>query len=84
MPTCRSGHRYLPILEGLPDNQGGPGRHKCAGCAFQQGSDDSFEGRGRHLNVGSLLNSQAGTGRHKDIWAAYSLGYDLGSAGRQP
>ena len=82
MPLCQSEHRYLPSLEELPDSQGGSGRHKCAGCAFQQGYDDGLEGRGRQINSDSLLDSQAGTGRHKDIWGAYDLGYDLGRAKR--
>ena len=85
MPPCQSDHRYHPSLEDLPDSQGGPGRHKCAGCAFELGYDDGFEGRGRQqLNETVLLDSQAGTGRHKDVSAAYELGYGLGMARRHP
>jgi hypothetical protein len=82
MALCNKEHRYLPDLENLPDSQAGTGRHKCAGCAFEQGYDDSFEGRGSHPNASALDDSQAGTGRHKDVQAAYSLGYLLGSKRR--
>ena len=75
---CTKEHRYLPDLEDLPDSQAGSGRHKCAGCAYEQGYDDAFEGRGRYLDANSLYESQAGTGRHKDVHAAYDLGYSIG------
>ena len=42
MPVCQSDHRYLPSLEGLPDSQAGAGRHRCAGCAYEQGYDDGL------------------------------------------
>ena len=80
MLICQSEHRYLPSLEDLPDSQGGIGRHKCAGCAFQQGYDDGFEGRVREPNSDRWLDSQAGMARHKDVWAAYDLGFGLGLA----
>ena len=80
MPVCQSNHRYLPSLEGLPDSQAGAGRHRCAGCAYEQGYDDGFEGRGRQPDLEQWSDSQAGTGRHRDVWAAYDLGYGLGAA----
>jgi len=76
--VCKEEHRYLPDLEDLPDSQAGEGRHKCAGCAYEQGYDDAFEGRGRHLDAAKLDESQAGTGRHKDVQAAYELGHSIG------
>lgn len=81
---CKKEHRYLPDLETLPDSQAGAGRHKCAGCAYEQGYDDAFEGRASHLHADPLDESQAGTGRHKDTQAAYELGYRLGSKKRNP
>ena len=75
---CPEDHRYLPDLEDLPDSQAGPGRHKCAGCAYEKGLDDALKGRGRYLDANSLYYSQAGTGRHKDVYAAYDLGYSIG------
>lgn len=76
---CKSEHRYLPDLETLPDSQGGPGRHRCAGCAYEQGYDHAMSGMGRNLDIDSVDESQAGTGRHKDTESAYNLGYDNGS-----
>ncbi len=80
---CKREHRYLPDLESLPDSQGGPGRHRCAGCAYEQGYDHAMAGKGRNLDFDSLDDSQAGTGRHKDTEAAYNLGYDNGSKRRR-
>ena len=79
---CPKEHRYLPDLEDLPESQAGEGRHKCAGCAYEQGYDDAFEGRGRNLDATLLDESQAGTGRHKDVRAAYEMGYSIGSRRR--
>ena len=76
---CQREHRYLPDLEHLPDSQAGTGRHRCAGCAYQQGYDHAFEGHVRNFDVHSLDDSQAGTGRHKDVQAAYDLGYSNAS-----
>lgn len=75
---CNREHRYLPALENLPESQAGAGRHKCAGCAYDQGYDDAFEEHGSHLDADSLDESQAGTGRHKDVQYAYDLGYSHG------
>jgi hypothetical protein len=76
--VCKREHRYLPNLEGLPESQAGEGRHKCAGCAYEQGFDHAFDGQARNLIIDLLDDSQAGTGRHKDIEAAYELGYSTG------
>ena len=80
--ACTSEHRYLPDLEGLPDSQAGDGRHRCAGCAYEQGYDHGFGGLASQFDVSLLEDSQAGTGRHKDVTAAYSLGYRNGSLRR--
>jgi len=78
---CDMVHRYWPILEELPESQGGSGRHKCAGCAYERGYSDAQARRGRHLTASSLPDSQAGTARHKDVQAAYDLGYDRARQG---
>ena len=78
---CDRGHRFWSILENLPESQAGPGRHKCAGCAYELGYNDAQTRRGQHLVAGSLPDSQAGTGRHKDVQAAYDLGYDRARQG---
>ena len=75
---CRDHHRYWQVLEDIEERQAGPGRHKCAGCACEQGYTDALNGRGRYLDANSLRDSQAGTGRHKDVETAYRLGYTLG------
>lgn len=73
------------ILEALPICQGGPGRHKCAGCAYEKGLED---GRNRKmiLNINVILNnlpiSQALPQRHKDPHVAYIQGYFDGLMGK--
>jgi hypothetical protein len=37
MPICKQAHRYNSIFISLPHDQGGDGRHKCCGCAYDQG-----------------------------------------------
>jgi hypothetical protein len=83
MGICKSEHRYLPSLEDLPESQAGGGRHKCAGCAYEQGWDHGFHGHGKIFDPTLLDDSQAGTARHKDVEAAYNLGYREGSGRRQ-
>lgn len=41
MPTCQSEHRHYPEFEQLPHDQGGMGRHKCCGCAYERGYECS-------------------------------------------
>lgn len=77
MAICRKPHRYdVPEFEQLPADQGGDGRHKCAGCAFDLGVQ---HGRARMdrlvIDLDSLPESQAGTVRHRSPHAAYALGY---------
>lgn len=76
MTTCNREHRHWPFLESLPHDQGGHGRHKCAGCAYELGYQ---AGRMReenlHIDLESLPLSQAGTVRHKSPHAAYAQGY---------
>lgn len=79
---CCNNHRYAPILENLPDDQSGDGRHKCPGCAMEQGLIDGFNDNPKNLNIDSLLDSQAGSGRHKDVYEAYELGYQRGQMAR--
>ncbi len=73
---CKQNHRYESKFEELPFDQGGQGRHKCAGCAYERGLHDG-EQRIEQINIDldSLNESQAGTVRHKSPHAAYALGY---------
>ena len=72
---CKLSHRYDYLLSSLPDDQGGGGRHKCAGCALEAGMEDSRLGLPKRQDFSSLNESQAGTGRHKSVKDAYDLGY---------
>ena len=71
--------RYDARFEYLPEDQGGAGRHRCAGCAYQKGYEDGLHRREQlNLDLDSLPESQAGTVRHKSPHAAYALGYLAG------
>ena len=76
MPKCSDEHRYWDFFEQLPDDQGGDGRHKCCGCAYEKGyragltRDETLR-----IDLDSLHESQAGTVRHKSPHAAYAQGY---------
>ena len=74
--TCQKEHRYEEVFKNLPDDQGGTGRHKCAGCAYEIGYkagrilEDNIT-----LNLNNLDESQAGAVRHKSPHAAFAQGY---------
>lgn len=77
--NCKIDHsNRKEILINLAPGQGGYGRHKCAGCAYEKGLED---GRSRKsiINLDRImLNlpiSQAGYQRHKDPVEAYIKGY---------
>ncbi len=72
---CEKEHRYDPQYNDLPVEQGGEGRHRCAGCAYKRGYKDSFERKEQlDLDLYFLPESQAGTVRHKSPYAAYAAG----------
>lgn len=73
--TCKKQHRKAEILASLPESQAGEGRHKCAGCAYEQGHEDGFNQSPEPPKLSELPYSQAKAGRHKDARAAYHLGY---------
>lgn len=80
MSLCNHQHRYDPDFESLPEDQSKfNGRHKCAGCAYEQGYQ--MGGCREHsisIDFTSLPNSQAGTVRHKSVQAAFAEGYRNG------
>ena len=81
MKDCDKDHRYQKRFESLPDDQGGAGRHRCAGCAYERGFGDGGERREKlDIDLASLPESQAGTVRHKSPHAAYAMGYYDGVA----
>lgn len=76
MKTCNDAHRYSPDFSNLPNDQGGNGRHKCAGCAYEKGyKDGKILKESIQLELDILPVSQAGSVRHKSPHAAYALGY---------
>jgi len=76
MNTCNDDHRYSQDFSNLPNDQGGKGRHKCAGCAYEKGYNDGKQlQESIQLDLKSLPESQAGNVRHKSPHAAYALGY---------
>lgn len=76
--TCDNDHRYDEVFSSLADYQGGPGRHKCAGCADERGRRRARAGLPKEdEGVLELLpNSQAAMVRHKDAYQAYCNAYD--------
>lgn len=81
--VCKREHRYDARLSDLPDSQGGEGRHKCCGCAYEEGYNDGFHNWGRTIDWDKIDDSQAGTGRHKSAEDAYILGYADGAKVRR-
>jgi hypothetical protein len=79
MNICDSRHRHDPTFETLPLDQGGAGRHRCCGCAYERGYDLGLK-REEQLNIDieSLPESQAGTVRHRSPHAAFAMGYQDG------
>ena len=65
---CNKDHSSIQkIMQELPDDQGGIGRHKCAACAYEQGYQD---GRNRIMTIDIAQNQ-----RHKSPHVAYMRGY---------
>lgn len=76
MSICYNSHRYAPVFAQLPEDQGGEGRHKCCGCAYQQGYRQGLlRSSQAWVNLEALPESQAGTVRHKSPQAAFAQGY---------
>lgn len=74
--TCREDHRHEKVFRQLPYDQGGHGRHRCAGCAYDAGFKAGSGRKERvNLDLDSLPRSQAGEVRHKSPHAAWALGY---------
>ncbi|MBL0908303.1 hypothetical protein [Pectobacterium carotovorum] len=76
MTICNKSHRYNTTFINLPDDQGGEGRHKCCGCAYDQGYQSGLSRTEQvWVNLHVLPDSQAGTVRHKSPQAAFAEGY---------
>ena len=77
--ACNKNHQDVQnLMEELPLDQGGKGRHKCAACAYEAGYEDGLQQK-ENINLSrlfdSLEESQAAAQRHKSPHAAYALGY---------
>ena len=76
MSECAKDHRSWTTFESLPIDQGGIGRHRCAGCAYDRGLEDGVARREKlDLGLDDLPQSQAGSVRHRSPHAAYAKGY---------
>lgn len=55
--ACNKNHSKIQdIMESLPADQGGIGRHKCAACAYDQGYKDG-QMRKEKIDLEAILNS---------------------------
>jgi len=73
---CTDPHRYDSDFDVLPESQANSeGRHKCAGCAYDQGYSDGLARVEPNFDAEDLPYSQAGVVRHKSPHAAYNMGY---------
>ena len=83
MKWCTIDHKYGERFEDLEfdeDSFKEYAKHKCVGCAYDQGYDDGSHGRPRHLNLDTINFTTAEIVRHKSPKAAYDMGYDEGFA----
>ena len=77
---CKKEHSDIQtLLATLPNSQGGPGRHKCAACAFEEGFDDGMKGIKRNVDsvLETLPEGQAKNQRHKSCESAYEKGFEI-------
>lgn len=82
MKTCNKDHRKDQMFEILPASQTYyAGRHKCAGCAYEQGVADGTSGVEPNFRPEEILDSQAQSVRHRSALAAYMMGYTDGLRG---
>ena len=78
--TCKKEHSDIQnLLALLPNSQGGPGRHKCAACAFEEGYTDGIKGIKREIDsvLENLPEGQAKNQRHKSCETAYEKGFEI-------
>jgi hypothetical protein len=79
MPICKRKHREHSRFIPLPTDQGGRGRHVCAGCAYSKGRKAGLKlEESIDMDLDSLDGSQAQNVRHVSPHAAWALGYLAG------
>ena len=79
MSNCKKDHSNISeIMDELPIEQGGVGRHKCAACAYEKGVVDGYS-KTLKIDINAILEelptSQAGSQRHKSAHLGYIRGY---------
>lgn len=77
---CQKEHSDIQgLMDMLPYSQGGPGRHKCAACAYEEGYEDGMRGVKRDVDsvLETLPEGQAKNQRHKSCESAYEKGYEI-------
>lgn len=47
-------HLSIHLFNNLPHDQGGSGRHKCVGCAYDLGYDDGLRRERLHIDLDNL------------------------------
>ena len=73
---CFKDHRNDERFIDLPIDQGGVGRHKCAGCAYELGFKDGKDRKEHiYIDLENIPISQAGSVRHKSPHSAYAMCY---------
>jgi hypothetical protein len=82
--ACNKNHQDVQdLMDKLPLDQGGKGRHKCAACAYKVGHEAELQHE-ENIDLSQLFDSleesQAAGQRHKSPHAAYALGYYHGVA----
>lgn len=80
---CDLPHRDDPKFTVLPEGQAySEGRHKCAGCAYDQGYEDGLAGYEPNFRPDEIPYSQAKIVRHKSALGGYNMGYTDGLRAR--
>lgn len=80
--NCDKDHSDLnDIFKILTYEQGGDGRHKCCGCAYELGFKNGFNNT--LSSIDQIPYSQSGLGRHKSITEAYHMGMKQGMINRK-
>lgn len=77
--ACKKKHSQIQeIMDALPIDQGGVGRHKCAACAYEAGFKAGYNLEST-IDIDKVLfsleESQAKAQRHKSPHADFALGY---------
>lgn len=81
MSECGHEHGYWQMFSEPPDDQGGAGRHACAGCANERGFKAGLNRQETvSLDLDQLPRRPAGTVRHRSPHAAFARGHNDGVA----